>query len=106
MITPKPKQRQNAADPEQLALARKEQERRREQERADLRAILDTPGGRRFIARCLQKCGVFASTFTGNSETFFREGRRSVGLELLDEVMAADEAAFITMVKESRQEKS
>lgn len=52
-------------------------------EEADFRQLMAEPWGRRIVWRTLQRCGVFCSSMTGNSETFYREGRRSVGLEFL-----------------------
>lgn len=39
--------------------------------------------GRRFIYHVLDICGIHTSSFTGNSQTFYLEGRRSVGLEII-----------------------
>ena len=36
--------------------------------------------------RWLSRTGVFKSSFTGNSETFFREGMRNIGIMLMDEI--------------------
>ena len=49
----------------------------------DLKWVLSNKRGRRFIWRFLEKAGVFKSSFTGNSETFFREGQRNMGLMVL-----------------------
>lgn len=47
---------------------------------------MSDPRGRRFVWWLLGIAGIFRSSFTGNSETFFREGERNVGLRLLTEV--------------------
>lgn len=48
--------------------------------------MLSTPAGRRFYWRLLdQVAGVFSGTFTGSSQTFYAEGRRSVGIDLMRE---------------------
>ncbi|WP_300379624.1 hypothetical protein [Henriciella sp.] len=49
-----------------------------------LKAILQTPDGRRVMSEILGKCGLTRSNFTGNSETFKLEGRREVALVLAD----------------------
>lgn len=62
---------------------------RKGQEASDQKDFLEmiaTPAGKRYLRRVIATCGVFQTTYTGNSETFFKEGRRSVGLELLDDV--------------------
>jgi len=81
-------------------LAEYEQERERE----ELRYILDDPKGRRFLWRLLDYAGVYNSSFTGNSFTFFNEGRRDVGLFVLDEVTDADPDAYLEMQRESLNE--
>lgn len=42
----------------------------------------------------LESAGIFQTSFTGNSETFFREGKRSVGLRLLAELERIDPSGF------------
>lgn len=70
----------------------KEQKRVRLQlEQEDLRAVMRTVEGRRFIRAQLARCGVWRTSFTGNSETFFREGQRNIGLMLLDDLHSSDE---------------
>lgn len=71
-----------------------------EQAKADLRRVMGSESGRRFINRLLSRCGVYRSSFTGNSETFFREGARNVGLFLLAEIQAHCAEEFLTMLKE------
>ena len=48
-----------------------------------LKNILKTVDGRWFLMRLLDATGVMSNTFTGNSTTFFNEGKRQVGLEIL-----------------------
>lgn len=56
---------------------------------AELRAawgfMLNDPRGQRVVWSILEKCHVFHSTYTGNAETYFREGERSVGLKMLQD---------------------
>lgn len=53
------------------------------QTKADIKKVVRTPEGARTIKRLLDLAGVFQPVMTGNSQTFFLEGRRSIGLELL-----------------------
>ena len=48
-----------------------------------LTSILKSKEGRWFLMRLLDATGVNSSSFTGNSTTFFNEGKQQVGLELL-----------------------
>lgn len=59
----------------------------REREIEALRNILSTYDGRAFLWRLLEECGIYTSSFTGNSTTFFNEGKRHVGLWTLNEIM-------------------
>ena len=52
-------------------------------DQASLKSILKSKEGRWFLIRLLDATGVNSSSFTGNSTTFFNEGKRQVGLELL-----------------------
>lgn len=62
-----------------------QQEIRRRDEQA-LRDILSSESGRWFLMRLLDSSHVLGSCFTGNSTTFFNEGRREVGLQILRDV--------------------
>jgi len=94
----------NAANKKEVEQANREEKFSHKQQMADIRLILETEQGRRFIWKYLSKCGVFRSSFTGNSNTFFREGERNIGLQLMEEVMAADADAYIKMAKENREQ--
>lgn len=48
--------------------------------------MLENPQGRYFLQRIFDICNLTGATFTGNSATFFKEGRRSVGCELYEMV--------------------
>lgn len=74
----------------------------RRQEVEDLRWLMGHKQGRRFVWRLLDKAGVYRTSFTGNSETFFREGQRNVGLFVLGEVMEVTHEQFAKMLDESR----
>jgi len=66
----------------------------------DLKWLMSSPRGRRFLWRQLEGTGLYRSSFTGSSETFFREGERSVGLKLQEKAHRASPNDFITMLQE------
>lgn len=70
------------------------------QRQNDLEFLLKNPSGKRFIAGLLAEAGVFDKTFTGNSKTYYNEGRRSIGLDLFHEIMDFNPAAFTEMWQE------
>lgn len=80
----------NASDKSKVAAAEKKNKIEREQEIEDVRTILKTPAGMRFFKRVFNRTHLFRTTYTGNSETYFREGERNIGLWLLTDVQIAD----------------
>lgn len=76
-------------------------QRIRQKEVDDVRKILKTPEGRRFVWRQLSLCGIFRSSWNLNSnQTSFSEGQRNVGLGLLVDVNEADPTAYAKMQSE------
>jgi len=89
-----------------------EQEKRLEAEKLerevflnDVRHVLSSVQGRRFVWRILDMAGVYRSSFTGNSTTFFNEGARNIGLRVLSDVMDAKPEAFLLMQQEDKKRK-
>jgi len=79
--------------------------RRRVRDLNDIRVILKSPEGRRFLWRTLSKAGIFRDSFTLNSnQTSYNEGRRSTGLDLLIDLHDADVLAFARMQQEFMSE--
>jgi hypothetical protein len=94
----------NAADPTQVKEQSQKEKRGREKELDDVKFILSHRQGRRFYFRYLEECGVFKTSFTGNSQTFFLEGQRNIGLKLLSDLNEAEPEAYIVMIKENKGE--
>ena len=69
----------------------------------DVRHVLSSVQGRRFVWRILDMAGVYRSSFTGNSTTFFNEGARNIGLRVLSDVMDAKPEAFLIMQQEDKK---
>lgn len=67
----------------------------------DVRKILKTPEGRRFIWRLWGMCGIFRNPFTANAnQTGFNAGRMSIGQEILADVNDASVSAFAQIQNE------
>lgn len=90
----------NAADKKQVASAELKEKDREKQALDDVKFILSTTQGRRFIWRLISLCGVYRSSFTGNSTTFFNEGGRNIGLQLVADIHNVDPDAYASMIKE------
>lgn len=59
-----------------------------------LNELLASPSGRWFLMRMFDKTKLVSNSFTGNSSTFYNEGRRSVGVELMNEITCLGLTAF------------
>lgn len=92
----------NAADPKQVKKAKQKEATARDIELNDIRTILRSKEGRRFMWRLMGHCGVYKTSFTGNSHTFFNEGQRNIGLFLNAEIGEASPEAMIEMIKENQ----
>lgn len=77
-------------------------ERRRKQEIEDFKWLLAHKQGRRIAWRLLSKAGVFRTSMTGNSQTFFNEGRRDMGLWVLAEINEVSPDSYVQMLKEAQ----
>lgn len=94
----------NLANEAQVKEAKLKEKRGRERELDDVRYVLNSKQGRRFLWRYLAECGVYRSSFNGQFQTFFNEGQRNVGLKLLADIQEASPEAYVTMMKESKGE--
>lgn len=76
---------------------------RREREIEDLKAVMGTKEGRRFIWRLLGQAGIFRPSFVAGSPdtTAFNDGARNQGLNLMAEVMSEAPKQFLTMQQEA-----
>ena len=84
-------------------IARHLQENARQEELRDVAWVMADTRGRRLMWRLLEICSVFRTTFTGNSPTFFNEGKRSVALELLADVEEGADDQYQKMKQEARE---
>lgn len=87
--------RQKLTDAEKLA---------RQIELEDFKWLMSSKRGRRIVWRWLERTGMFRSSFTGNSETFFREGQRNVGLVLMAQINDAAPDMYPVMLQEQRKD--
>lgn len=96
---------ENPTDLEAQRRAAKEQEREsalmKEQERSDLVAVMSTESGRRFMWGFLAATGMYNSSFTGNSTTFFNEGQRNIGLKYTVLMLQHCPELYLEMQKEA-----
>lgn len=72
-----------------------------EQYEADVQWLMNDRAGRRLMWGILTRTGLYQSSFTGNSTTFFREGQRNVGLRLTRDLQAYSPKRYMEMWAEN-----
>lgn len=90
-------------------LARDEKTRERAKQKAlakvnDIKWLMGQRPGRRIMYGLLEEAGVYRGSFTGNSETFFNEGKRAIGLLYLETLNAHCPEEFMAMLKEHKED--
>jgi len=68
---------------------------------SNTRELMKTSYGKEFVWYILGLCGLYSETFTGNSQTFYNEGKRSIGLDLLSLLDDADPTIYPRLVIEN-----
>ncbi|EJD6539146.1 TPA: hypothetical protein U2I32_000736 [Providencia rettgeri] len=80
---------------------------RKEREDDDLKQVMSTECGRRFIWKTLSLSGVFEVSFTSDPYiTSFNEGRRNKGLELFNDVMSVCPDLYLVMAEEAKEQEN
>jgi hypothetical protein len=92
-------------DKEKKAKEEKKQELKRKNKLNNIKRVLETPSGVSFFWDLLCDCGAFHSSFDENAlKMSFREGRRSIGNELIADLMEACPAKYLEMIELQQQE--
>lgn len=93
----------NAADAKQVGIAAKREKDDRELELADLRTVLETPQGRRFLWRLMGKFKWGQVVFDPIATTMaFNAGMQNAGNFLVSEITEADDQQLLVMMQESQ----
>lgn len=72
----------------------------------DVKQVMSTEQGRRFIWSMLEQAGVFCISFTGEvNTTIFNEGKRNSGLALFNEVMGFCPDLYLKMAAEAKADR-
>lgn len=93
----------NSGDEKKVNDAKNRERSKRDRELNDLRYLLQSHQGRRFVWRLLAHCSVFESIWSASALIHKNSGRQDVGHFLMAEVTAANEEAFFQMMKEAKQ---
>jgi len=65
---------------------------------SNTRKMLKTRPGQDFVWHILAICNLYGDVFTGNSQTFYYEGKRAVGLEVLQLLEDVDKTAYAELL--------
>lgn len=95
----------NAADSEQVNEAGKRLQITREDELNDIRSVLSTKQGRRFIWRLLDRCGVHRSIWSQSALIHYNAGQQDIGHFIEAEIVNADENLLFLIISEHRKDK-
>lgn len=91
----------NAADENEVNHHEKKERDEAKRYKDSLINVMSTEPGRSFMWEMLSKAGLFRTSFTGNSATFFNEGKRSLGLELMADIQEFCPRHYVTMHDEA-----
>jgi hypothetical protein len=70
---------------------------------ANIREVLKTRQGKDVLWHILGMCNIYGDVFTGNSQTFYLEGKRAVGLEILQLLEEADPTAYAKLLLDQQK---
>lgn len=90
----------NAADEDQVEARRQQEKLDADQAREDMRTLMEQPAFRRYQRALIAQCGLYRTSFTGNSTTFFNEGARNIGLWIHAQIVDACPERLIDVLRE------
>lgn len=91
----------DAGSRSKVSKAIKKAKLRDERKDHNLEVVASTYEGREWIWDLLEECGIYASSFRGDNQTEFREGKRAIGLSLLVKLNNADPNLYMKMQQEA-----
>jgi hypothetical protein len=72
--------------------------------KGNVRELVKTRQGREFIWWVLEQTGIYNCTFMQNSSSFFQEGRRSVGLNIIELLTDVDPTIYPRLLMEKAKQ--
>ena len=92
---------EDVGDEKKVKKKKNKQQLVRERELEEIRQVISTAFGRRFLWRILIKCGMF-QTLSGYTELSMaiKSGKRDMGLWLVNEINEADKNGYIKLIQE------
>jgi hypothetical protein len=97
----------NAAERSHVKAAAKAAKRLDADRGTILRTIMDSSSGRAWILDRLERCHVFASSYSDNHLAMaFAEGERNIGLQDLSDLMQFTPDAYVLMMREANERRT
>jgi hypothetical protein len=76
-------------------------DRRRREDLADLQSVLRTAAGRRLIWRIIEEGSPLRNAYTGNSNTFYNEGKQAFAKGIFSDILENYPTLYIRMQNEA-----
>lgn len=93
----------NAASEKKVKKQASRDERLRTQELGDVKAMMSSVSGRRFLWRLMSRCRVFGSVLhPSGSQVYYNSGQQDVGHFVMGEILESDEKLFQQMQSEAK----
>ena len=93
----------NVADENQIAEAERKARDSRKVQLSDIRFILDSKQGRRFIWRLLEEAKVFGSIWEQSAKIHYNAGKQDFGHYILGELTEARPEALLQMMQDAKK---
>jgi hypothetical protein len=92
----------NASNVKEIQEAKRSEKNKRWQEKEDLQWVLNSPSGRRYLWKVLCNCGIYKTSYGQGEDISFLEGRRNIGLSILDDINDVDRTIYSKMMEENK----
>lgn len=73
------------------------------QYKQDLKWLMSDERGRRLMHGWFEEAGLLSQSFTGNSQTFYKEGKRHFAIARTNELRALHPSLYLQMLTEAQQ---
>ena len=76
--------------------------RARQVEVEDIKWQMSSKPGRRVMRRLIAESGMYQDSFTGSSATFYKDGKRALGLVFLNDIASICPNEYVLMLTEGK----
>lgn len=90
----------NASDPKQVKKAETKERLGQRQQDDDLRWVMSTPAGRRFLWSMMSDCKTFAPVWESSARIHYNAGQQDIGMGIFRNIMRLEPETFLKMKRE------